>query len=68
MEVNPTLNYIEIYGCIKLLPSLIICTFFPELFRSCTLGDLPKVQELIEEASATTINKLYQGGTTLLYK
>ncbi|XP_068698664.1 leucine-rich repeat serine/threonine-protein kinase 1-like [Montipora capricornis] len=39
-----------------------------ELFRCCTLGDLPRVQELIAEASTTTVNKLYQGGTTLLYK
>lgn len=42
--------------------------FFPELFRFCTVGDLPKVKELLEEASAVTINKLYQGGSTLLYK
>ena len=45
-----------------------ICSVFSELFRSCSIGDLPKVQELIEEASTTTINKLYQGGSTLLYK
>lgn len=42
--------------------------FFPELFRFCTVGDLPRVKELLEEASAVTINKLYQGGSTLLYK
>ncbi|KAJ7391342.1 hypothetical protein OS493_018385 [Desmophyllum pertusum] len=39
-----------------------------ELFRACSFGDLPRVKELIEEASTTTINKLYQGGSTLLYK
>lgn len=41
---------------------------FPELYRCCTVGDLPRVKELLEEASAVTINKLYQGGSTLLYK
>lgn len=39
-----------------------------ELYRCCATGDLPRVKELLEEASTTTINKLYQGGSTLLYK
>ena len=49
------------------LASLFII-FSPELYRCCATGDLPRVKELLEEASTTTINKLYQGGSTLLYK
>ena len=47
---------------------LVFFCIFPELYRCCTVGDLPRVKELLEEASAVTINKLYQGGSTLLYK
>ncbi|XP_048577768.1 leucine-rich repeat serine/threonine-protein kinase 1 isoform X2 [Nematostella vectensis] len=39
-----------------------------EMFAACTTGDLQKVVALLPEVSPTNINKIYQGGCTLLYK
>ena len=52
--------------CFDLIPVLFF--FVLELFVACADGDFDKVKGLISEISPSAVNRLHQGGSTLLYK